>query len=125
MKEMNEDDRYDAGTGRRHIKTRRERRRIKRHNVMIYVMLPVMVAALSISLFHTFIPKRHALPGNEEHMDFFPAGFFNQIEAAGARLDSLVQKFFPDSILSDEERGRVQPIHGCFDSLAPSNRKEE
>ncbi len=110
---------HDNGTGyRRYRQARREHRRARQRNLTLYVMLPVMAAALLISLYNTFVPRKHTLEENvQENMDFLPAGFFESIENASARLDSLVRKFLPDDSLEAERF--VRQVQERFDSLDP------
>ena len=110
---------HDTGTGyRRYRHARREQRRIRRRNLTLYIMLPVMAAALLISLYNTFVPRKHTLPeSTRENMDFLPPGFFESIENASARLDSLVRQFLPDDTLAAEDF--LQRMTARFDSLDP------
>lgn len=92
---------------------RRARRREKRRNMSLLIMLPVMAAALLISLYHTFAPKRQPRPAAESVSAGLPAGFLKTLDNASVRLDSLLRVYLPDDTLS------ARQMRERFDSLDP------
>ena len=93
----------------------RQRRREKRRNMSLYVMLPVMAAALIISLYHTFAPKRQLLPTAESAgVNLLPDRFLQSLDNASTRLDSILHVFMPDDSVS------ARQLRERFDSLDPN-----
>ncbi len=91
----------------------RRQRRAKRHNRTLFIMVPVMAAALLISLYHTFTPKRSMSEEAQKTADMLPSGFLENLDNASARLDSLLQTFLPDDTLASRR------MLDMFDSLDP------
>lgn len=97
---------------------RRARRREKRRNRSLLIMVPVMAAALLISLYHTFAPKRQPRPVAESVNASLPAGFLKTLDNASVRLDSILRVYLPDDTLSarqmQEQLDSLDPLFDIF-----------
>lgn len=92
MNNFHPEDFEDPGNGyRRYRNGRREQRRLRRRKRSVVLMLGVMAVALTVSVVHTFSPKRPLeVETPQIDISIITPDFIRKIDSLTAILDSIV-----------------------------------